>query len=313
MEHPIFALTTRKDTKKRVYHNGDNYVEITPSIEGLATIHDRDVLIFCISQIMAALNDNRKVSKNVRFKAYDLLKATNRLVNGQAYAGLKAALERLRGTTIITNIVTGNKEVTKGFGLIDSFEVVREGLDGRMQDLEVTLSDWVFNAIASQEVLTLHRDYFRLRKPLERRIYEIARKHVGRQSSWKISLEKLQKKTGSTGTLKKFRFVLKGIIEEDLQHNHIPDYSLRFDPVTDMVTFLSKGTLDENLIEKSNSIHLKQETYEAAKQAAPGWDVYFLEREWLNWMDYGGLTAPTNPDAAFIGFCRKHFERHGRP
>ncbi|MCA9184408.1 MAG: replication initiator protein A [Pirellulaceae bacterium] len=28
-------------------------------------------------------------------------------------------------------------------------------------------------------MLTLHRDYFRLRKPLERRVYEIARKHCG--------------------------------------------------------------------------------------------------------------------------------------
>lgn len=45
-----------------------------------------------------------------------------------------------------------------------------------MQEVEIKLSDWVFNAIEHQEVLTLHRNYFRLRKPLERRMYELARR-----------------------------------------------------------------------------------------------------------------------------------------
>lgn len=39
-------------------------------------------------------------------------------------------------------------------------------------------------------------DYFNLRKPIERRIYEIARKHCGDQELFKIGLEKLQLKVG---------------------------------------------------------------------------------------------------------------------
>ena len=58
------------------------------------------------------------------------------------------------------------------------------------------LSDWVFNAIRAREILTLHRDYFRLRKPIERRVYEIARKHCGQQDEWKIGLVTLLKKIG---------------------------------------------------------------------------------------------------------------------
>ena len=46
-----------------------------------------------------------------------------------------------------------------------------------MISVKVSLSDWMYNAVLGHEVLTLHRDYFRLRKPLERRVYEIARKH----------------------------------------------------------------------------------------------------------------------------------------
>ena len=37
-------------------------------------------------------------------------------------------------------------------------------------------------AIESNEVVTISNDYFRLRRPLERRLYEIGRKHCGGQS-----------------------------------------------------------------------------------------------------------------------------------
>ncbi|GBR49631.1 plasmid replication initiator RepA [Neokomagataea tanensis NBRC 106556] len=154
---------------------------------------------------MAALNNKKSVSQIVRFKAYDMLKATNRMTNGQAYDGLVSALTRLRGTIITTNIITGDQEVTRGFGIIESFEIVRNTRAGRMQEVEIKLSDWVFNAIRHKEVLTLHRDYFRLRKPLERRIYELGRKHCGMKPSWKIGLERLQEKCGSTSTMKEFR------------------------------------------------------------------------------------------------------------
>jgi hypothetical protein len=55
---------------------------------------------------------------------------------------------------------------------------------------------------------------------------------------------------------------------------------------------------------------LATETYEKAKQAAPGWDVYVLEQEWREWI--ADKPRPTNPDAAFIGFCRHKFQKKGR-
>ena len=90
MEHPIFSLSTKPDRRQRRYELHDRFVEITPSVLGLATIHDRDILIYCISQLIAAANDGREVSSTVRFKAYDLLIATNRMTNGQGYEALKA-------------------------------------------------------------------------------------------------------------------------------------------------------------------------------------------------------------------------------
>jgi plasmid replication initiation protein len=87
------------------------------------------------------------------------------------------------------------------------------------------------------EVLTIHPDYFRLRKPLARRLYEIARKHCGHQTQWVIDLDLLREKTGSKSSLREFRRALREIEAE----NSLPDYrfSLGSD---DRVTFYTCDT-----------------------------------------------------------------------
>ena len=81
----------------------------------------------------------------------------------------------------------------------------------------------------AQEVLTLDRRYFQLAKPLERRLYELARKHVGQQAGFRIGLEKLRTKCGSQSTVKEFRRLLQSIIDDDAKHNHMPGYSIALD------------------------------------------------------------------------------------
>ena len=314
MAHPIFSLSTKPDHRVRRYEDGTgrNYLEVKPSSDGLATIHDRDVLIYCISQIMAAINEGQKVSQVIRLKAFDLLKATNRPTDGRGYSGLRSALARLQGTQIETNIVTGDVEQLDIFSIIDRARIVRETRDGRMQEIEVRLSDWVFNAIQAHEVLTLHRNYFRLRKPLERRIYEIARKHCGPKKDWKISLSALQAKCGSASTSREFKRLVSNIVAQDEAHNHMPDYSVRLDE--NMVVFANRhAEKQQGPATLSGAICLSPEVYQEARQVAPGWDIYKLEQEWREWMAEGGLDAPANPDKAFLGFCRKFFEKRGMP
>jgi len=313
MEHPVFSLATKPDKRSRRYEHNGHYVQISPSEMGLATVHDRDVLIFCISQVMAAINDNRSVSKVLRFKAYDLLIATNRGVDGRGYEQLKAAFRRLQGTQIETNIITGGVETIDIFSLVDRVRIVRETRDGRMLDVEVTLSDWVFNAIQSNEVLTLHRDYFRLRKPLERRIYELARKHCGRQSEWRISLEVLQKKCGSNSTPREFRRLVTEIVEQDRAHGHMPDYTLSF--ADDVLTVWPRRLLPEGAagVPSYDKVRISEDGYAAARRAAPGWDVYSLEAQWKAWMHKGQKLLPRLPDAAFTKWCARYFENRGRP
>ncbi|TRD15233.1 replication initiator protein A [Palleronia caenipelagi] len=315
MEHPIFSISTKPDLTPREYEKNGVFVQVKPSSDGLATIHDRDVLIYCISQLMAGMNQGEEPSQLVRFRAHDFLKATNRVTSGMGYAGLKASLERLSGTRISTNITTGGQEIFETFGIIERARVVRETRDGRMQEIEIKLSDWVFNAIRSKEVLTLHRDYFRLRKPLERRIYEIARKHCGSKSDWKIRLDTLHEKTGSKSSIREFRRLVTAIADQDANHQHIPDYAVIYDDNEDMVKFINRGGLC-----RTNDViavplpALDGDVYELARALAPGWDVYVLEQEWRNWsariVNDGG-SLPQNAEKAFLGFCRKRFAEKG--
>lgn len=309
MENPIFALATKPDIKKRIYEHNGNKVTITPSIEGLATIHDKDILIFAISQIMEAKNQGQPYSRNVAFNATDFLRFANRMTNGQAYEGLRKSLSRLAGTIIETDIVTGSERQIEGFGLIDKYRVHHKLNDGTVTDWGVTLSDWLFNAIEANEVLTLHPDYFRLRKPLERRLYEIVRKHCGTKSEWRISTKLLLKKTGSQTPLWKFRQLLQPIMVSD----HLPDYSVVYEGEDKaMLVFTNRRTMPTPKPYLAGRITLKADTHQKVRRIAPSWDVYHLEQEWRSWMIEKGMDTPLNPDAAFLGFCRSFYEKNGQ-
>src|SRR5215469_12990515 len=239
MEHPFYSLSKKPETAIRRYEHNGNWLEIVPSVKGLATIYDKDILIYCISQLMEKLKRHEPVGPRIRITSRDLLVFTNRGTAGKDYDALCEAIDRLAGTRITTNIRTGDEEQTDSFGLIDAASIRRKhGLDGRLLWVEIKLSDWVFNAIRSQEVLTLHPDYFRLGRPLERRIYELARKHCGRQRSWVISVEVLLKKSGSQSPINKFRHMLKHIA----RHDHLPDYRVMLNEDGDMVTFHNRDS-----------------------------------------------------------------------
>lgn len=309
MEHPFYSLSKKPETAIRRYEHNGNWLQITPSVKGLATIYDKDILIYCISQLIEKSNRGEPVGPRLRISSHDLLVFTNRGTAGKDYIALCEAIDRLAGTRISTNIRTGDEEQTDTFGLIDAASIRRKhGLDGRLLWVEIKLSDWVFNAIQSQEVLTLHPDYFRLRKPLERRIYELARKHCGRQSSWSISLELLLKKCGSQSPVKRFRHMVKHIA----RHDHLPDYRVTFNEEADKVTFSNRETWweDTPLPSSGDSLpSLPPQAYEDARAAAPGYDVYGLEQSWREWWAASGKPKLDNPGAAFVGFCRARHTR----
>lgn len=237
MEHPLFSLKAG-DKRIRVYERNGNTVTVKPGYDGCATINDKDVWIYCISQLVEAINRGRNdVSRVVRFTAHDFLVTTNRRVDGDSYKRMGDAIARLSATRIETNIETAGVRDRRGFGLVESWRVIERDKDQRMVAIEVTLPDWLYRSVLEKQVLTLHRDYFRIRKPLDRRIYELARKHCGGQKKWVVSVKVLFEKSGSTDAVRNFRGALKTLAESD----QLPDYRLVLSQDdTDTVTFFRR-------------------------------------------------------------------------
>lgn len=237
MEHPLFAMKAG-NKRVRTYERNGLTVKVMPGTYGCATIHDKDIWIYCISQLMAAMDLGREnVGPVVRFIAYDFLVTTNRRTDGDSYKRMSQALGRLAGTRIETNIETDGKRERAGFGLLDSWRVIERHYDHRMLAVEVVLPEWLWRSVKACRVLTLSRDYFRLRKPLDRRIYELVRKHCGAQTKWRVSLKVLYEKSGSTAPLRNFRGDIKKLAES----NELPDYRVIFDSEVDALTFYARS------------------------------------------------------------------------
>jgi len=226
MEFPWFSLQKRPRMEPFVYNDGRVQIRISPGDKGLATIWDKDVLIYVATLINDRIERGMSVERTVRFHAHDLLKVTGRGTGKRGYELLLDALFRLRSTTIETSIESADQRERRGFGWIETWRVVERKTDsGRriMAAIEITLNDWMFRALVQdRRVLSINSAYFKLEGALERRLYEIARKHVGQQPEWRIGLEKLARKTGSSRGLRAFKHDLLQIIERDT----MPDYRL---------------------------------------------------------------------------------------
>jgi len=239
MEHPIFSLSKKPDFTIRKYEHKDVTVEVQPSAKGIANIWDKDVLIYCCSQLREGINRGREPNPVVHIRAHDLFVATNKkLVGGGDYRQLLDSLERLAGTRIKTNISTGDTVDRYNFGLVVQYKVHEETIRGqqRMSSIAIEIPSWLYRAVVSGEVLTLDRDYFRLRGGIERRLYELARKHCGKQAKWKIGMQSLHKKTGSQSPMKAFKHQVLKLVESD----HIPEYSMTFNQKDDQLSFYNR-------------------------------------------------------------------------
>ena len=269
---------------------------------------------------MAASNAGRPISRTLTLRAHDLLVATGRETSGDAYRRLTAAFQRLAGTRITTNLADTRDgeawEVTTGFGLIETWRVVRrargpKGGAGRMVSVLVVLSDWLYRAVRDKAVLTIDRGYFALRKPLERRIYELARKHCGRQEGWRVSLEVLHQKSGSASPRRVFRRMIRDMIAADI----LPDYEL-WEEAGDILRVAPRPGLIERARAREGALSaaigpLPSEVLETARALAPGRDVHALEARWRAYWAASGRPVLRSPGAAFLGYVRATMSAEG--
>lgn len=310
MEHPFYAISKKPDRLPKRYEHGDSWIEVRPSTKGTPTIYDKDLIIYVISQIVAATNKGETPPKRVQIDPYAFLIFTQRNTGGRDYDAICDTIERIEGTRYRTNVKTGGIQTDRWFGLLDSVELKTDDESGKLLSLTITVSEWLAYAIRQRELLTLNPNYFRLRRPLERRIYEIGRKRCGKQSRWNgLQLKKLQKLCGSTATLREFRRMVGDIVRRHQVEDGFPDYSLYF--ANDVLRMIPKqGFLKRTLPAKGRNLQLSLFSHDEARTVLKGWCPLEVELQWRIWVAEEDIEVK-NPDKHYQSFCRSYVNKRG--
>lgn len=224
MSWPFFSLAKSRRVTPIDFRMGDVSIRVEATAEhGMATIWDADVLIWAASQIVDARDRGLRTSRFMAATPYEILAFIGRSDTGLNYDRLKAALDRLQSTTIVTSIRQPSERRRHRFSWIAEW---KERLDtqGRSLGIELVLPDWFYAGVLDDAlILTIDRDYFELKGGLERWLYRLVRKHGGRQTwGWSFDVPHLHLKSGSLSPLRRFRFELRAIV----RRQPLPGYSL---------------------------------------------------------------------------------------
>jgi len=224
MAYPFFSLAKSKRVLPIDYRTGPVAirVEAVPD-HGMATIWDADVLIWAASQIVEARDVGLKPSRLMAATPYEILTFVGRGTGARDYDRLKAALDRLQSTTVLTSLRQPAERRRHRFSWINEWKETADA-HGRPLGLELILADWFYAGVLDDAlVLTIDRAYFDLTGGLERWLYRVVRKHGGRQpGGWSFDFPHLHAKSGSLSPLKHFAYDVREIVRRQT----LPGYRL---------------------------------------------------------------------------------------
>lgn len=230
MEFPFFDLSKRARRKRLIFSDQERGVTIEiKAIEGagIATIYDKDMILYVASLIVQDLAKGGKFRREYRFSAHDFFRVAGRDRSKRSYANLEQTIERLKGTLIKTNIETGGQGFDGWFNWFNSGTALhyeRDAATGekRLKIIRVVLCEWLFRAILRDgKMLEYCDEYFDL-KPIERRLYDLARIHCDGEPVWTIELGPLKDLVGSDSEISKFRAQVAAISRA----GRLPDHEI---------------------------------------------------------------------------------------
>jgi plasmid replication initiation protein len=224
MAYPFFSLAKSKRLVPIDFRVGGIQIRVEAVPEhGMATIWDADVLIWAASQIVEARDAGLKTSRLMAATPYEILTFVGRGTSVRDYDRLKAALDRLQATTVLTSIRQPAERRRHRFSWINEWKETADA-HGRPLGLELILPDWFYAGVLDDAlVLTIGRAYFELTGGLERWLYRVVRKHGGRQAGgWSFDFLHLHRKSGSLSPPKHFAYDLREIVRRQT----LPGYRL---------------------------------------------------------------------------------------
>jgi len=225
MSAPLVSLSKNKRTL--IEWEGPSGQKVTVAAAekfGIATIWDYDLILWAVSQVNEAVNAGLATSPRIFFHPYDMLKATGRDTGGKGYNELKAGMHRLAATGVsyVSPALKGKRRKQGAFNLLSGFEF-EETDEGKAKGAWVELPMWLYQAVTQdRDVLAISPRYFNLTSGLDRFLYRLARRHVGKQAGWAFTFRDLHGRTGSKQRYGDFARDLRKAITR----NTLPEYSL---------------------------------------------------------------------------------------
>lgn len=208
-------------------------VRVLPSpTYGWATIWDYDLIIYLIGQLNArAQKESVSERSGIRVNPHAMLTGIGRGTGGKDYAELRAAIARLQTTIIETNIWHGEKlKRFMRFSFITHF-AEDEPSAASSGGMVFGLPPWIVDSIRDHRgVLSISPDYFYLTGGIERFLYRVARKMVGRQpEGLLVRMDTLHERSGSPMRLADFAKAVRTAVARQ----RLPDYAARLTTATD--------------------------------------------------------------------------------
>lgn len=225
MAFPFFALSKKAWMKPLAYATPTVSIEVRPSARGVATIYDKEIVLYIASLMVSKIEKGEEVSQDFTFTAHDLFSVTGANHSARSYSRLSDALERLQGTQIRTNIEAGGEGEEGYFSWLSEARLQyarSEKGEKRLKAVRVRLCDWLFRSILrDRQVLDYAHTYFQL-GPIERRIYEVARSTCADGEELEMDLATLRLQIGFQNPLANFRIALRQIAAT----GSLPDYRI---------------------------------------------------------------------------------------
>ena len=146
MAYPFLSLAKSKRTVPIDFRAGTIVIRVEAMPEhGMATIWDADVLIWAASQIVHARDAGQKISRLMAATPYEILTFVGRGTSVRDYDRLKAALDRLQSTTVLTSIRQPTARRRHCFSWINGWKETAD-VHGKPRGLELILPDWFYTA-----------------------------------------------------------------------------------------------------------------------------------------------------------------------
>ena len=192
MRYPLFSIryaSQEQQLEPIMYYSSDGQVSVeVKGNYGIPNQADANVIRWVISMARQIRVETGVIPEEICTTRYRLLKDLGKTISGGNYRNLEQTLKVLSGVQISGNIFNKNEEFT---GSLVEFSYTRD-VSGQPDKIRMTFSK-TFRKHLQEEgsVLSLPGEVLVSNNPLQIRLIEVVRCHMGRSRKWQVGLTKL--------------------------------------------------------------------------------------------------------------------------